>query len=416
MFKSEKFYVRASGKVYDHHEIDNAIKVARDGWWTEGEFVKKFQKKFRMYLKVKYVTLVNSGSSANLLALTALSSPVFGKRALLKGDEVITTACAFPTTVNPILQNGLTPVFIDVDPGTKNPTTELIEQAISKKTKAIILAHTLGNPLPLTGIKGLVSKYNLWFIEDCCDSLGSTYKRKYVGTFGHIATFSFYPAHHITMGEGGALVTDNALIHKSIRQFRDWGRNCWCDTGMDNTCEKRFDWQFGELPKGYDHKYIYSQIGYNLKLTDFSAAIGLAQMEKLPTFIRKRKENYKRLTRALKKFENYLSFSTVARSADPSWFGCMIMRKKDAPFSRGDIVRFLESHGVGTRMLYGGNLLRHPAYMGRKDIRVVGKLPNADAIMNDGFWIGVWPGINGGMIDKMVHVFTLFFSRYDTKK
>ena len=281
-------YIPASGKVFDHHEIDNAIQAAKNGWWTEGVFAKQFEKLFGSYLGVRYVSLVNSGSSANLLALSALTSPIFGKKALLPGDEVIAAASAFPTTVNPIIQNQCIPVFVDVDLGSRNPVVRDIERAITRKTKVIMLAHSLGNPLPLTGIMRLVEKYGIWFIEDCCDALGSTYKGKKVSTFGHIGTFSFYPAYQITMGEGGAVVTNNPLIHRALRQFRDWGRDCWCDTGKDNTCGKRFMWQLGDLPYGYDHKYIYSQIGYNLKLTDFQAAIGVAQLKKLPSFIRKR--------------------------------------------------------------------------------------------------------------------------------
>lgn len=408
-------YIPVSGKVFDHHEIDNATKAAQDGWWTEGEFAKKFEKRFQEFFPVKYVSLVNSGSSANLVALTALTSTVFGEKALKKGDEVITSAVAFPTTVNPIIQNGLTPVFVDADLGTKNPSIESIERAITGKTRAIMMAHTLGNPLPLAGIMHLVTKYNLWFVEDCCDALGSLYEGKKVGTFGHIATFSFYPAHHITMGEGGAVITNMSLIHKSIRQFRDWGRDCWCDTGKDNTCARRFGWQLGELPMGYDHKYIYSQIGYNLKLTDFQAAIGLAQMDKLSGFIEKRKENYETLFKGLSKFEKYLSFSTAEKDADPSWFGFMIMRKSDAPFTRNELVEYLEAHGIGTRMLFSGNLLRHPAYIERKDIRVVGALVNADDILANGFWIGVWPGITKTMTDTMISAFEEFFFRYEAK-
>lgn len=391
-------YIPASGKVFDHREIDNAIKAAKDGWWTEGRFAKRFEKDFSSYLGVRYVSLVNSGSSANLLALTALTSPVFGKKALRPGDEVITAACAFPTTVNPIVQNRCTPVFIDVDLGTRNPTVKSIEQAITTKTKVIMLAHTLGNPLPLEGIMRLVAKYGVWFIEDCCDALGSTYKGKKVSTSGHIGTFSFYPAHQITMGEGGAVVTNNPLIHKAVRQFRDWGRDCWCDTGKDNTCKRRFDWQLGELPKGYDHKYIYSQIGYNLKLTDFQAAIGVAQLQKLPGFIKKRKENFQRLYTFFKTYKKYFILPEWEKEADPCWFGFMVIVKKDAPFSRLELVQYLENHNIGTRNLFAGNLLKHPAYQKRKDIRVRGDMKNSDTIMNDGFWIGVYPGITGSMV------------------
>lgn len=413
MIKPKKFipgttYIPASGKVFDHHEIDNAIQVAKNGWWTEEEFSKRFTKDFAAYLEVRYVSLVNSGSSANLLALTALTSSVFGAKSLKPGDEVITAACAFPTTVNPIIQNRCIPVFVDVDPGTKNPTCEAIERAITAKTKALMLAHTLGNPLPLRGIMRLVAKYKIWFIEDCCDALGSRYEDKLVSTFGHIATFSFYPAHQITMGEGGAVVTNNPLIHKAVRQFRDWGRDCWCDTGKDNTCGRRFDWQLGELPKGFDHKYIYSQIGYNLKLTDFQAAIGLAQLKKFPRFIKIRKENFEKLYSFFKHYEKYFILPTWEKKADPCWFGFMVVVKKNAPFSRFEIVQYLENHRVGTRNLFAGNLLHHPAYIGRRDIRVSGSMKNSDMVMNDGFWVGVYPGLSHQMIDYVIDIITDF--------
>lgn len=401
-------YIPASGKVFNTEEINNAIKVAKDGWWTEGKFSKLFEKNFSSYLGRKYVTLVNSGSSANLVALTALTASTLGEKALQPGDEVITAACAFPTTVNPIIQNGLVPVFIDVDLGSRNITEKLIEQAISKKTKAIMVAHALGNLMPMKEILGLVKKYNLWFIEDCCDALGGTYDGKLAGTFGHIATFSFYPAHQITMGEGGAIVTDNPLLHRVIRQFRDWGRDCWCDTGKDDTCAKRFQWQLGKLPLGYDHKYTYSQIGYNLKLTDFQAAIGVAQLKKLSGFIKKRKKNFRKLYTFFKKYEKYFVLPTWEPQADPCWFGFMIIVKPDAPFTRLGMVKYLESHGVGTRNLFAGNLLKHPAYIGRKDLRVSGSLDNSDIIMKNGFWMGVWPGITGAMMKAMQQTISKF--------
>jgi len=412
-FISGVTFIPSSGKVFDHHEIDNAIKVAKNGWWTEDVFAKLFVKKFSAYLGVRYVSLVNSGSSANLLALSALTSSLFGEKRVRPGDEIITAACAFPTTVNPIIQNRCVPVFVDVDPGTRNPTSAMIERAITKKTRVIMLAHTLGNPLPLSGIMRLVKKYNLWFIEDCCDALGSRYKGKLVSTFGHIATFSFYPAHQITMGEGGAVVTNNPFIHKAVRQFRDWGRDCWCDTGRDNTCKRRFEWQIGELPKGFDHKYIYSQIGYNLKLTDFQAAIGVAQLAKLPLFIKKRKENFEKLYSFFKKYDRYFILPTWEKEADPCWFGFMVIVKKDAPFTRSEIVRHLEDHNIGTRNLFAGNLLHHPAYMGRKDIRVVGKMNNSDIIMRDGFWVGVYPGLSRQMIDYVIDTTRDFIRTYE---
>lgn len=401
-------YIPISGKVFDNEEVENAIKVAKAGWWTEGEYALAFEKSFREYLGLRYVTLVNSGSSANLLALTALTSSTFGKKALQPGDEIITVAAGFPTTVNPIIQNQCIPVFIDVDLASRNATVEMIEKAISKKTKAIMMAHTLGNLLPLDGIKKLVEKYDLWFIEDCCDALGGTYDGKMAGTFGHVATFSFYPAHQITMGEGGAIVTNNPLIHRALRQFRDWGRDCWCETGHDNTCGKRFQWQLGKLPYGYDHKYIYSQIGYNLKLTDFQAAIGLAQLKKLPKFIKKRRENFQKLYAFFKKYEQYFVLPSWEEKSDPCWFGFMLVVREGAPFTKVGIVQYLEDNKIGTRALFAGNLLKHPAYINRKDIKVVGPLTNADSIMNNGFWIGVYPGITNTMISYMTATITAF--------
>jgi len=405
-------YIPVSGKIFDRHEIDNAIKAAEDGWWTEGRFGKLFEKKFSAFLGVKYVSLVNSGSSANLLALTALTAKSLGSKALKPGDEVITTACTFPTTVNPIIQNRCIPVFIDVDIGTKNPMYESIKKAITPKTKAIMLAHSLGNPLPIDGIMKLVKKHELWFIEDCCDGLGSKYKNTLVSNFGHIATFSFYPAHQITMGEGGAVVTNNYMLHKTMRQFRDWGRDCWCDTGKDNTCGKRFEWKLGDLPRGYDHKYTYSQIGYNLKLTDFQAAIGVAQLDKLPKFIKKRKENFQDLFLFFKKYERYFILPSWEKEADPCWFGFMLVVKDDAPFTRLELVKYLEENRIGTRNLFAGNLLKHPAYLGRKNLRVVGKMVNSDLVMNNGFWIGVYPGITPVMRKRVMNIFEDFFTKY----
>lgn len=408
-------YIPASGKVFDSEEIENAIQAARDGWWTEGRFAKKFEKNFSKFLGRKYMSLVNSGSSANLLALTALTSDVFGKKALRPGDEVITTACAFPTTVNPIIQNQLTPVFIDVDLRSKNVRIASVKKAISHKTKAIMMAHTLGNPMPLDGIMELVKKYNLWFIEDCCDALGSKYDRKYVSNFGHVATFSFYPAHQITMGEGGAVVTDNPLIHRSIRQLRDWGRDCWCDTGKDNTCGRRFTQQFGDLPYGYDHKYVYSQVGYNLKITDFQASIGVAQLQKLPMFIKKRKKNFQTLYHFFLQYKKYFVLPEWDRKAEPCWFGFMLVVKPHAGFNRLELVTHLESKGIGTRNLFTGNLLKHPAYKGKKNLRVAELLNNSDIIMNNGFWIGVWPGITDENLAYIKTTITEFMRNYLSK-
>ncbi len=386
-------YVPVSGKVYGREEIKNAIEVAKEGWWTEGRFTKDFERKFKKFMGVKSVSLVNSGSSANLIALYSLTSSVFGERALKKGDEFITAAVGFPTTVNPGIQFGLKPVFIDVNLKTLNMNVDQIEKAITPRTKLIMMAHTLGIPFDLEKVQHIAKKHNLWLIEDSCDALGSRYDGKLVGTFGDIATYSFYPAHQMTMGEGGAIITNNPYIHKSIRQFRDWGRDCWCDTGKDNTCGKRFNWQLGELPLGYDHKYIYSQIGFNVKLTDFQAAIGVAQMEKLPKFIEARKKNYKFLYKFFKKYDRYFQLIELSGKEDPCWFGFPIIVKEAAPFSRNELTHYLEDHNVGTRNVFAGNLLRHPAYLNLKEKRVVGTLKNADIIMHNAFWLGVFPGL-----------------------
>jgi CDP-6-deoxy-D-xylo-4-hexulose-3-dehydrase len=382
-----------------------------DGWWTEGAFGKQFEQDFRRYLGVEYVSLVNSGSSANLLALAALTSRDLGERRLKKGDEFITTAAAFPTTVNPGIMYGLKPVFVDIDLDTLNIDVEMIEKAITPQTKLIMVAHTLGKTLNLEKLMPLIKKHNLWFIEDCCDALGSRFDGKLVGTFGDIATFSFYPAHQITMGEGGAVVTNNPRLHRSLRQFRDWGRDCWCDTGKDNTCGRRFNWKLGDLPAGYDHKYIYSQIGFNLKLTDFQAAIGVAQLKKLPLFIERRKYNYQRLRLVFDKYLNFFLIPRVLLPEDPCWFGFPIIVRDDAPFSRNEITQYLEDHMIGTRNIFSGNLLRHPGYI---DIerRVVGTLENADIILNNAFWIGVFPGIDDLRLDYMANVIQDFIESH----
>jgi len=407
-----KTYIPATGKVYNREEIVNAIKVARDGWWTEGEFAKRFEREFSKFLGVRYVTLVNSGSSANLLALASLTASVFGERKLIKGDEYITTATAFPTTVNPGILYGLKPVFIDCTLDTLNINVRVIEKAITRRTKLIMIAHTLGKPFNLKNVTELAKKHHLWLIEDCCDALGSTYGGKFVGTFGDIATFSFYPAHQITMAEGGAVVTNNSLIHRALRQFRDWGRDCWCDTGKDNTCGKRFCWQMGDLPYGYDHKFIYSQIGFNLKLTDFQAAIGVAQLNKLPRFISKRKKNYKTLDHFFQKYRKFFILMKITPEEDPCWFGYPVIVKKSAPFSRNQITEYLEQHQIGTRNVFSGNLLKHPAY---KNIsyRVVGKLSNSDFVMNQAFWIGVYPGIDGQKLLYVKKILMTFLRQYN---
>lgn len=391
-------YVRVSGKVFDNEEIDNAIKAAKDGWWTEGEFGKRFEAGFRKFMGVRYVSLVNSGSSANLAALASLTAKVFGEKRLKPGDEFITTAVAFPTTVNPGILYGLKPVFIDSDINTLNANIDQLEKAISKKTKLIMMAHTLGKPFNLDAVLKVVKKYNLWLIEDCCDALGSRYRSRQVGTFGHIATFSFYPAHQMTMGEGGAVITNNPLIHRSIRQFRDWGRDCWCDTGKDNTCGLRFGFKLGDLPFGYDHKYSYSQIGFNLKLTDFQAAIGVAQLKKLPNFSKKRKENFKKYYEFFKKYRKYFILMKTGKKEDPCWFGFPLIVRDDAPFTRNQLTEYLEKNKIGTRNVFSGNLLRHPAY---KDVKykTVGSLKNADYILSGAFWLGVFPEIDDERIN-----------------
>lgn len=411
-FVPGKTYIPVSGKVFDEEEINNAIKVARDGWWTEGEFSKLFERDFKAYLGVKYVSLVNSGSSANLLALYSLTSSVFGDRQLKPGDEFITTSVAFPTTVNPGVMFGMKPVFIDAELNTLNIDATQIEKAITKKTKLIMVAHTLGRPFNLEKIMYLKKKYNLWLIEDCCDALGSRYNGQIVGTFGDIATYSFYPAHQITMGEGGAVVTNNPLIYKANRQFRDWGRDCWCDTGKDNTCGKRFGWKMGDLPVGYDHKYIYSQIGFNLKLTDFQAAIGVAQLKKLFGFIIKRKENYHGLFNFFKKYEKYFILMKEDKNIEPSYFGFPVVVRPTAPFTRNELTEYLEKNNIGTRNVFSGNLLRHPAYLNLKRKHVVGNMKNAIIIMNNAFWLGVWPGIDSNKRKFMITTVESFLKNY----
>jgi CDP-4-dehydro-6-deoxyglucose reductase, E1 len=399
--------INYAGRVYDEKEIINLVDASLDFWLTAGRYASIFEKKFAQFLGLKYCLLTNSGSSANLLAISALTSPKLGKRRLKAGDEVITTACGFPTTLNPIIQNNLVPVFIDVDLGTYNIQVNKIEKAITEKTKAIFIAHTLGNMANLDKIMEIVKKHNLWFIEDNCDALGSKFRNRYTGTFGHISTCSFYPAHHITMGEGGAVLTNDSLLKKIIVSFRDWGRDCWCEPGNDNTCEKRFSWQFGKLPVGYDHKYIYSHIGYNLKITDMQASIGVEQLKKLPSFIETRKKNFKFLSEKLGKYEKYFVLPQATRNSEPSWFGFPILIKEDAPFSRIDIVNYLEENKIATRMLFGGNLIKQPAYEGIK-CRIIDSLKNTDLVMNNLFWVGVYPGMTKEKLDYIIKIFTQY--------
>lgn len=416
-FSRQKFIpgespVPVSGKVFDQNELINGVDAVLEGWWTEGRFALEFERKFKEYLGVKYVSLVNSGSSANLVALTALTSKIFRERALMPGDEVISVGTGFPTTVNPAIQNRATVVLLDNDLVTKNVNPKDLASAITPKTKVIMMAHTLGNLMPLDEILALVAKHNLWFIEDCCDALGGEYKGRLAGSFGHIATFSFYPAHQITMGEGGAIVTSDHKLHRAIRQFRDWGRDCWCDTGHDNTCRMRFGWKLGELPYGYDHKYIYSQIGYNLKLTDMQAAIGLSQLAKLPGFIKKRRENFSFLYQCFKTLKQYFILPEALSGANPSWFGFPIVVKDGAPFTKLDLVKYLEDHKIATRSIFAGNLTRHPAYLNHPQIRKTGDLKNSDKLMNDAFWVGVYPGLTGPMLRYIHTTVTAFLSQH----
>ena len=408
-FTPGKSYIPYSGRVYDEKEMISLVDSALDFWLTAGRFAKQFEAEFASFLGVKHCILTNSGSSANLLAISALTSHKLGERRLKLGDEVITTACTFPTTVNPIIQNNLVPVFLDVDVGTYNIRVDKIEDALSEKTKAIFLAHTLGNPFDLDKVLEMCEKYNLWLIEDNCDALGSKYNGKYTGTFGHIATFSFYPAHHITMGEGGALVTNDAQLKGLIESFRDWGRDCWCEPGCDNTCGKRFGWQLGTLPFGYDHKYIYSHIGYNLKVTDMQAAVGVMQLKKLPEFIEARKKNWRFLYEGFKKYEDYFILPKAADNSDPSWFGFLLTVKENAPFSRNEITNYLEENKIATRLLFSGNIIRHPSFESVR-FRVYDNLRNTDFVMNNTFWVGVYPGLTDEMIDYILGKFDEFLT------
>jgi len=399
--------VPVSGKVIDAADMSAVVDSALDGWFTTGRWAKDFERKLARFFGVRSASLVNSGSSANLVALSALTSPKLGERALKPGDEVITVAAGFPTTVNPIFQNKLVPVFLDVTLPTYEVDVTRLEEAHSEKTKAVMIAHTLGNVFNLEAITAFCKKYNLWLIEDCCDALGSTYKGQKVGTFGDIATVSFYPAHHITMGEGGAVMTDKPALQVLIDSFRDWGRDCWCEPGVDNTCGKRFDWQLGTLPCGYDHKYTYSHVGYNLKATDMQAALGVSQIAKLPHFIERRKENFAYLKNALKPLEEFLQLPVAGEHADPSWFGFPIGVKEGAPFTRDQLTRELEAKKVGTRLLFAGNLLRQPAYEGL-EYRVIGDMSGSDYVMNHVFWIGVFPGLTTEMLDYVVETMVTF--------
>ncbi len=401
VFEPGQTVVPPSGKLIDSQELKNMVDASLDGWLTTGRFNEQFEKKLAEFIGVKHAITVNSGSSANLVAFSTLTSPKLGDRAIKQGDEVIGVAAGFPTTVNPIIQFGAVPVFVDVDKFTHNIDDSKIEEAISPKTKAIMLAHSLGNPFNLDVVTELCKKYNLWLVEDCCDALGATYKGQMVGTFGDIATLSFYPAHHITMGEGGAVFTNNFELKQIAESFRDWGRDCYCPPGKDNTCGKRFCWKSGNLPEGYDHKYTYSHLGYNLKITDMQAACALAQLDKAPAFIQARKDNFNFLRKRLSSCEEFLQLPQATQNSDPSWFGFPITVKEGAPVTRHELTTYLDQHKIGTRLLFAGNLIRQP-YMNNINYRISGELINSDNVMNSTFWIGVQPALTQEMLEFVV--------------
>jgi CDP-6-deoxy-D-xylo-4-hexulose-3-dehydrase len=400
--------VRYAGRVFDEKEIQASVDASLDFWLTSGRYTEAFESAFSEFTGAEYSILVNSGSSANLIALTSLMSPLLGDRKLKKGDEVIAVAAGFPTTVNPIIQNGLIPVFVDVEIGTYNINIDHLKRALSPKTRAIFLAHTLGNPYDLDAIMEIVRAHNLWLIEDCCDALGSVYKGKMVGSFGHIATCSFYPAHHITMGEGGCVFTSDDVLARAARSIRDWGRDCYCAPGESNTCGKRFSGQYGKLPKGYDHKYVYSHVGYNLKVTEMQAAIGVEQMKKLPHFIARRKENFARWYEGFSKWSDCFILPLATEGADPSWFAFPITVKQTAPFSRTELTNFLNAHGVETRNLFAGNILMQPGYLNIEHRVAPDGLTVTNMIMNDTFFLGTYPGLAKEQIDYALSLIAHF--------
>ena len=414
-FKQKEFIpgvneVPVSGKVIGSLELKNMVEASLDGWLTTGRFNEQFEKKLASFLGIKCLLTVNSGSSANLIAFSTLTSPKLKERAIQKGDEVITVAAGFPTTVNPIVQFGAIPIFIDVKIPTYNIDESLVEEAITNKTKAIMLAHTLGNPFNLKKIKEICDKYNLWLIEDSCDALGSKFNNQNVGTFGDLATLSFYPAHHITMGEGGAVFTNSKKLERIAESFRDWGRDCYCEPGKDNTCNKRFGWQLGDLPFGYDHKYTYSHLGYNMKITDMQAACGLAQLGRLQGFIKKRKENFDFLYKNLKNLEKFIILPKAEENSEPSWFGFPISLKKDNKICRNDLIKYLNENKIGTRLLFSGNLTKQP-YMKDVNFRIHKELKNTDFVMENTFWIGLYPGLFVSHLEYVSEKLKIFFSK-----
>ena len=414
-FKQKEFVpgvseVPVSGKVIGALELQNMVEASLDGWLTAGRFNEQFEKKLANFLGIKCLLTVNSGSSANLIAFSTLTSPKLKERAIQKGDEVITVAASFPTTVNPIIQFGAIPVFIDVKIPTYNIDENLVEEAITNKTKAIMLAHTLGNPFNVKKIKEICDKYNLWLIEDSCDALGSKFENQNVGTFGDLATLSFYPAHHITMGEGGAVFTNNKKLERIAESFRDWGRDCYCEPGKDNTCNKRFGWQLGDLPFGYDHKYTYSHLGYNMKITDMQASCGLAQLERLEQFIINRKENFDFLYKNLEHLEEFLILPEAEKNSDPSWFGFPLSLRKNNKFNRNDLIKYLNDNKIGTRLLFSGNLTKQP-YMKDVNYKVQGELKNTDFVMENTFWIGLYPGLSQRHLDYSCNKIKYYFKK-----
>ena len=398
--------VPVSGKVLDSADFVGLVDASLDGWLTSGRFHKTFEQELAKFVGVRNSVFVNSGSSANLVALSALTSPKLGKRALQPGDEILTVAAGFPTTVNPIIQNGLRPVLVDIELGTYDAIAERLREAVSPRTKGIMMAHTLGNPFDLDTVMELKERYGLWLVEDSCDALGATYRGKKTGSFGDTATVSFYPAHHITTGEGGAVFVNPPLVRKQVESFRDWGRDCYCETGKDNTCKKRFEWQLGDLPKGYDHKYIYSHIGYNLKATDMQAALGVSQLQKLPEFIKRRKENFEFLYSGLSGVTG-LILPRATENSDPSWFGFPVTLEEDVQFSRSELIQHLDERKIGTRLLFGGNLTRQPAYR-NADLKVVGTLTNTDIVTERTFWVGVYPGLTEPMLQFVIDTISDF--------